>query len=263
MKTPGTDRVKVGISACFFHADPGRAIFTGKTLQYVEQSIAHWLMSSSAALPVMIPSPKGETQQGEVSLADYADWLDALVLEGGSDVSPTSYGETPLEPKWSGDRIRDDYERALLAAFAERGKPVLGVCRGLQLMNVAFGGTLLQDIETQRPGALRHRDPAVYDRNVHAVEFEPGTRLARVFEGTRTATVNSVHHQGVKDLAPGFVVEARCPDDGMIEAIRRPEGSYMAAVQWHPEFHRPELGVIDDTPLLRDFLEAARAARPA
>jgi putative glutamine amidotransferase len=261
MKTPGTDRVKVGISACFFHADPGRAIFTGKTLQYVEQSIAHWLMSSSAALPVMIPSPKGETQQGEVSLADYADWLDALVLEGGSDVSPTSYGETPLEPKWSGDRIRDDYERALLAAFAERGKPVLGVCRGLQLMNVAFGGTLLQDIETQRPGALRHRDAAVYDRNVHAVEFEPGTRLARVFEGTRTATVNSVHHQGVKDLAPGFVVEARCPDDGMIEAIRRPEGSYMAAVQWHPEFHRRGEGTLDDRPLLDEFLAAARAAR--
>ena len=261
MKTPGTDRVKVGISACFFHADPGRAIFTGKTLQYVEQSIAHWLMSSSAALPVMIPSPIGETQQGEVSLADYADWLDALVLEGGSDVSPTSYGETPLEPKWSGDRIRDDYERALLAAFAERGKPVLGVCRGLQLMNVAFGGTLLQDIETQRPGALRHRDAAVYDRNVHAVEFEPGTRLARVFEGTRTATVNSVHHQGVKDLAPGFVVEARCPDDGMIEAIRRPEGSYMAAVQWHPEFHRRGEGTLDDRPLLDEFLAAARAAR--
>ena len=255
------DRIKVGISACFFHADPARPIFTGKTLQYVEQSIAHWVMSSSEALPVMIPSPAGDTQKGEVSLADYADWLDALVLEGGSDVSPTSYGETPLEPKWSGDRIRDDYERALLAAFAERGKPVLGVCRGLQLMNVAFGGTLLQDIETQRPGALRHRDAVAYDRNVHAVEFEPGTRLAQVFEGVRGATVNSVHHQGVKDLAAGFVVEARCPADGMIEAIRRPQGSYMAAVQWHPEFHRRGEGTLDDRPLLDEFLAAARAAR--
>ena len=255
-----SDRLLIGISACFFHADPNRPIFTGKTLQYVEQSIAHWVMSTGA-LALMIPNPAGDTQKGNVDLDDYAERLDALVLEGGSDVSPTSYGETPLEPKWSGDRIRDDYERALLAAFAERGKPVLGVCRGLQLMNVAFGGTLLQDIETQRPGALRHRDAAVYDRNVHAVEFEPGTRLARVFEGTRTATVNSVHHQGVKDLAPGFVVEARCPDDGMIEAIRRPEGSYMAAVQWHPEFHRRGEGTLDDRPLLDEFLAAARAAR--
>jgi len=255
------DRVKVGISACFFHADPNRPIFTGKTLQYVEQSIAHWVASSGEALPVMIPSPVGDTQKGDVSLADYADWLDGLVLEGGSDVSPTSYGETAIEERWRGDRVRDDYERALLAAFEQRGKPVLGVCRGLQLMNVAFGGTLLQDIDTQRPGGVRHRDAGLYDRNVHPVEFEPGTGLAHVFEGTRSATVNSVHHQGIKDLASGFVVEARCPSDGMIEAIRRPNGSYMAAVQWHPEFHRAGEGTLDDRPLLDDFVAAARAAR--
>jgi putative glutamine amidotransferase len=255
------DRIKVGISACFFHADPKRPIFTGKTLQYVEQSVPHWVASSSAALPVMIPSPAGETQKGSVTLADYADWLDALLLEGGSDVAPGSYGETPLDPRWSGDRIRDDYERALLAAFADRGKPVLGVCRGLQLMNVAFGGTLLQDIDTQRPGPVRHRDAMLYDRNFHTVEFTAATRLAEVFEGTSSASVNSVHHQGIKDLAPGFVVEARCPADGMIEAIRRPQGSYMAAVQWHPEFHRRGEGTLDDRPLLDEFLAAARAAR--
>ena len=254
------DRIKVGISACFFHADATRPIFTGKTLQYVEQSIAHWVMSSGA-IAVMIPSPAGDTQKGDVALADYADWLDALVLEGGSDVSPTSYGETPLQPKWSGDRIRDDYERALLAAFAERGKPVLGICRGLQLMNVAFGGTLLQDIGTQRPGSREHRNAEIYDRNVHPVEFVKGTRLAVIFEGLDGAVVNSVHHQAIKDLAPGFVVEARCPADGMIEAIRRPNGSYMAAVQWHPEFHRAGEGTLDDRPLLDDFVRAARAAR--
>jgi putative glutamine amidotransferase len=252
--------VKVAISACFFHADPNRPIFTGKTLQYVEQSVAHWVASTSEALPVMVPSPLGDTRRGDVSLADYADWLDALVLEGGSDVSPTSYGETPIDPKWSGDRVRDDYERALLAAFAERGKPVLGICRGLQLMNVAFGGTLLQDIATQRPQSLVHRDAARYDRNLHEVVFEPGTHLARVFEGVPAATVNSVHHQAIKALAPGFVVEARCPADGLIEAIRRPQGSYMAAVQWHPEFHRPGEGTLDDRPLLDDFLAAARRA---
>jgi putative glutamine amidotransferase len=256
------DRIKVGISACFFHADPARPIFTGKTLQYVEQSIAHWAMSSGA-LAVMIPSPTGETQKGDVTLADYAGWLDALVLEGGSDVWPGSYGETPLEEKWSGDRIRDEYEKALLAAFAEHGKPVLGVCRGLQLMNVAFGGTLLQDIDTQRPGGVRHRDAVAYDRNLHGVEFVAGTRLAEIFEGTRSATVNSVHHQGIKDLAAGFVVEATCPSDGMIEAIRRPGGPFMAAVQWHPEFHRRGEGTLDDRPMLDDFLAAARAARSA
>jgi putative glutamine amidotransferase len=252
-------RVKVGISACFFHADPKRPIFTGKTLQYVEQSIAHWVMSTGA-LAVMIPSPAGDTQKGDVSLGDYADWLDALVLEGGSDVWPGSYREEPLDERWRGDRIRDEYEAALLHAFAARGKPVLGVCRGLQLMNVAHGGTLWQDIDTQRPGEVRHRDPVAYDRNLHALEFVAGTRLAEIFEGTPRATVSSVHHQAIKDLAPDFVVEARCPSDGMIEAIRKPGASYMAAVQWHPEFHRAGEGTLDDRPMLEDFLQAAHTA---
>jgi putative glutamine amidotransferase len=261
MAVPGAgERVKVGISACFFHADPKRPIFTGKTLQYLEQSIAHWVMSTGA-IAVMIPSPTGDTQKGDVGLDHYAAWLDALVLEGGSDLWPGSYGEEPLDERWRGDRVRDEYEKALLQAFASRGKPVLGVCRGLQLMNVAFGGTLLQDIDTQRPGAVRHRDAGLYDRNVHEVEFVAGTRLAEVFSGLASATVNSVHHQGIKDLAAGFVIEARCPSDGMIEAIRKPGRNYLAAVQWHPEFHRRGEGTLDDRPLLDDFLHAARAAR--
>ncbi len=256
-------RLKIGISACFFHADPNRPIFTGKTLQYVEQSIAHWVMSSGA-LAVMIPSPVGETQRGEVTLDHYAQWLDGLVLEGGSDVWPGSYGETPLQEKWAGDRVRDEYEKALVAAFGRVGKPVLGVCRGLQLLNVAFGGTLYQDIGTQLPEALVHRDAAIYDRNFHNVDFVPGSTLAGFFPQTPSAKVNSVHHQAIKDLAPGFDIEARSSDDGIIEAIRRtPDAgkSYVAAVQWHPEFHRNELGTLDDTSILEDFLSAARAAQ--
>ena len=254
------ERIKVGISACFFHADPERPIFTGKTLQYVEQSVAHWVMASGA-LAVMIPSPVGDTQRGDATVADYADWLDALLLEGGSDMWPGSYGEQPLDDKWRGDRIRDEYEIGLLRTFAARGKPVLGLCRGLQVMNVAHGGTLWQDIDSQRPGPVRHRDAVSYDRNVHALEFVAGTPLAELFAATPAVTVNSVHHQGIKDLAPGFVVEARCPADGMIEAIRRPGPGYMAAVQWHPEFHRRGEGTLDDAPILETFLDAARAAR--
>ncbi len=258
--TGSADRVKVGISACFFHSDVARPIFTGKTLQYVEQSIAHWVMSTGA-LAVMIPDPAGDTQQGDAALHDYAGWLDALVLEGGSDMWPGSYGETVLQDKWNGDRVRDDYEIALLRAFEHAGKPVLGICRGLQVMNVAHGGTLYQDIDTLRPGGVSHRDAGLYDRNLHPLEFEPGSRLAAIFEGTPTAVVNSVHHQAIKVLGGGLVVEARCPGDAMIEAIRRPGGSYMAAVQWHPEFHRRGEGTLDDLPMLEDFLRAARAAK--
>jgi len=253
-------RLLVGISACFFHADPDRPIFTGKTLQYVEESIAHWVMATGA-LALMIPNPSGETQKGDVGLDDYAERLDALVLEGGYDVWPGSYRETPLQERWSGDRIRDAYEQGLLRAFEARGKPVLGVCRGLHLMNVALGGTLYQDIDTQRPGPIRHRNAAVYDRNFHDVEFVAGTRLAAIHAGTARAKVNSVHHQAIKDLAPGLVVEALSPADGLIEAIRRPGDSFMAAVQWHPEFHRRIEGTLDDTPMLTDFLDAAARAQ--
>lgn len=254
------DRLKIGISACFLHPDPARAAFAKKTLQYVEQSMAHWIMSGGA-LPVMVPSPVGDTARGEIGFADYAHWLDGLVLHGGADVWPGSYGEAPLQARWSGDRIRDEYEQALVRAFVAAGKPVFGVCRGLQLINVAFGGTLYQDIATQRPEAVLHRDADQYDLHFHPLEIVPETRLSALLAGASSYKINSIHHQGIKDLAPGFVVEARSPEDGVIEAIRSTGPVYVAAVQWHPEFHQPALGTLDDTPLLIDFLAAAQAAK--
>jgi putative glutamine amidotransferase len=206
----------------------------------------------------MIPHPEGETRKGDVTLAHYAQWLDGLVLSGGSDVWPGSYGESPLDARWSGDRVRDEYEKALAAAFVAEGKPVFGVCRGLQLLNVAYGGTLYQDIVTQRTGAPSHREASSYDRHFHDVEFVPGTRLAELYPGMPRAKVNSVHHQAIKDLAPGFVVEARSPD-GLVEAVRRPGPGFVAAVQWHPEFHRAVDGTLDDGAILHDFLDAAKA----
>jgi putative glutamine amidotransferase len=256
-----TDRLKIAISACFFHADAERPIFKGKTLQYIEQSVAHWV-ASQGALPVMVPSPLGDTSRGTVGFDDYAQWLDGLVLMGGSDMWPGHYGEEPLKPQWSGDRVRDEYETALARAFVAAGKPVFGVCRGLQVLNVAFGGSLLQDIATMNPQARAHRSHELYDQNFHDVTFVPGTRLAQLYPAAARVSVNSVHHQGIKRLADDFVVEAVCPDDEMIEAVRWKGPSFVAAVQWHPEFHKPvEHGVIDDAPILQDFLDAARAAR--
>src|SRR5215470_3214295 len=163
--------IKVGISACFFHADPERPIFKGMTLQYIEQNMAHWVMQKNA-MALMIPSPDGPTRRGssEIGVGDYAHELDALVLMGGSDVCPETYGERPLKPEWNGDRVRDDYEIALLRAFMAAGKPVLGVCRGAQVINVAFGGTLHQDIRTQVPDALGHVDHQAYDGHAHEIE---------------------------------------------------------------------------------------------
>jgi putative glutamine amidotransferase len=256
-------RPRIGISACFFHADAARPIFTGKTLQYVEQSIVHWVQSAGA-LALVIPSPEGTTKRGDVTLRDYAQLLDGLVLEGGSDVWPGSYGEAPLAPEWSGDRVRDEYEIALLRAFVDAGKPVLGVCRGLQVINVAFGGTLYQDIGTQKPEAGAHRDASLYDQHFHEIELVAGSRLAQLYRGITRATVNSVHHQGIKDLAAGFVIEAVSLDDHIIEALRWTGPSYVAAVQWHPEFLDWKAAhLLSGDPILEDFLSAARAGASA
>ena len=255
-----TRRLQIGISGCFFHPDGDRKAAPSKTLLWIELSTAHWVMSGGA-LPFMVPSPFGNTARGDVTVADYASALDGLVLHGGADLWPGSYGEEPLRPEWSGDRARDEYEIALLRAFEAAGKPVFGICRGLQLINVAHGGTLYQDISTQRPGALVHRDASAYDLNFHLMDVLAGSRLADLLGGAGRHKINSVHHQGIKTLAEGFEVEAVSPEDGVIEAIRHRGAAWVHAVQWHPEFHFPELGVFDDTPLLHDFLQAVRAAR--
>ena len=257
-----TRRLKIGLSACFSHADPTRSLFSNKTLQYVEQSIAHWLMSSGAMV-VMVPCPTGSTQRGDTTYKHYASWLDGLVLHGGADVWPGSYGETPLEPQWSGDRMRDDYDKALVAAFEAAGKPIFGVCRGLQLLNVTYGGTLYQDIQTQVPDAFVHRDASIYDLNFHSVDIVQGSQLSNLYPGVERVRVNSIHHQAIKDLSPEFVAEAYSVKDGLIEAIRRkdPSKSYIAALQWHPEFHQQGSDTIDDGALLEDFLSAMALAK--
>ena len=268
----------IGASARIYH--PGEHASQGhpatgvwsKTLHYLEQSVAHWLLAGGA-VPVMVPAVDAESivQRSEIDLDDYAQALDGLVLQGGHDVAPETYGETPLHPDWHGDRVRDRYERDLVQAFVDAGKPVFGICRGLQLLNVHFGGTLWQDLETQCPPARQppaqhppvlHRVLGRYEHHHHAVQLVPGTRLAGLFPGAPHITTNSIHHQGIKHLAPDFLAEARCAEDGLVEAIRWRGPSFVAAVQWHPEFHEPgHPHTVDDRALLQDFLAAARAAR--
>ena len=256
----------IGVSARIHYPGtvgmPPAGVWT-KTVHYLEQSVAHWVLAGGA-IAVMVPAVDADSivKRSDLNLRDYAAALDGLVLQGGNDVAPESYGELPLDAEWHGDRVRDRYEIELVRAFVAAGKPVFGICRGLQLLNVAYGGTLLQDIATQHPQAVEHRLLGRYENHHHTVEFVAGTRLASLFPGVVRAVTNSIHHQGIKDLAPGFIVEARCPEDGMIEAIRHDGPGFLAGVQWHPEFHEPDHPVtIDDTAMLIDFLNAARQAR--
>lgn len=221
--------------------------------------MAHWIMSHGA-LPVLVP-----TDAGYFRPENLIEDIDGFLLQGGSDVSPRSYGEEPLRPEWQGDAIRDAYESELLKACMRADVPVLGVCRGAQLINVALGGTLYQDIQEQQPASLVHRDWQVYDELEHEVEILAGSRLSEIY-GAGPGRINSIHHQAIKDLAPDLEVEARSLPDGMVEAIRYrspyaagKEGPYVFAVQWHPEFQPARDPTrLPREPIFEDFLTAIR-----
>jgi putative glutamine amidotransferase len=256
--------LRIGLSARLLHAPPVELGFPGKILHYLEQSVAHWIMGHGA-LALMIPTIGQDAgiNRSAVSIRDYVSSLDGLVLQGGADVCPMSYGQEPLRPEWAGDRIRDLFEIDLIWEFVIQGKPVLGVCRGAQLINVACGGTLHQDIAEFCPGAGRHRDDALYDKFHHDIELLPDSRLAHLFPGQGICRVNSIHHQAINKLGKDLVVEARATGDGIVEAIRWTGAGYMFGCQWHPEFHEGGGDALDSGVVMRDFLEAARAARLA
>jgi putative glutamine amidotransferase len=253
-------RPRIGVSACFFHADPQRALFKGKTLLYAEESMLEWIISGGA-LPVMLPRASAALGVDEI-----VGSVDGLVLQGGSDMAPEHYGATPARPEWAGDAARDRYEMQLVRAFLARGKPLLGVCRGAQVLNVTLGGTLFQDIETLHPGRRVHRDWKVYDQHAHEIAIAPGSSLARWYAGAAHPTlVNSVHHQGLDLLGENLVVEATSVPDGVVEAVRYENGGGFAyGVQWHPEFifGAGGAGLLDPRPLLDAFIAAVDAGPP-
>lgn len=254
--------LRIGVSARLFHPEPGGKGLRGKTLQYLEESVAHWVMSRDV-LVMMIPTVghAGRLHPSNIRLRDYAHHLDGLVLQGGADVSPQTYADSAARPEWPGDRVRDMYELELLHEFVESGKPVLGICRGCQLINVAFGGTLYQDIATDVPSAVAHVNEE-YDRHRHAIVFPEGSTLVSLFPGKRDALVNSIHHQAVKTVGRDLNVEAISARDGLVEAVRYRRAPFVVGVQWHPEFHRASgAELLDCTPLLDMFLRAARETR--
>jgi putative glutamine amidotransferase len=232
---------RIGISPRLFHPEPGAKGVHTKMLDYLEHSVADWLHSRDALAFLLPVSERAR---------EYARALDGLVLQGGADISPLAYGEQPQKPEWAGDPVRDRFEIALVQAFTAAGKPVLGICRGAQLSNVALGGSLHQDIPNHRSDG--------YDRHSHQVRLERGSGLARLYGETGPRQVVSIHHQAIKRLGRDLVVEAHAEGDGVIEAVRSRGPTYICAVQWHPEFHGGRNGFLDGGPLLDEFLRATR-----
>jgi len=177
-------------------------------------------------VPLAVPTMLAADRAGAALAA-----VRGLVLTGGEDVAPDRYGAAPHPRLGEVDPVRDAAELALIAAARQRGMPILAICRGIQILNVALGGTLYQDLESERPGPVPHAGETSH----HAVRVETGSLLERTL-GTRSTTVNSRHHQAIRDLAPGLKAVAWA-DDGVIEGAEPADARapWMVAVQWHPE----------------------------
>jgi len=176
---------------------------------------------------VILPAGDGE------SARRLAESLDGVVLSGGADLDPTHFGEGPHPKLGYIDPERDQFELALVKAAIQAGTPVLAICRGIQVLNVAMGGTLYQDIPSQINGAIKHRQEAPRYHASHKVIVERHSKLAGMV-GAGEVLVNSFHHQAVRQVAPGLVVSARSPD-GVIEGIESAHDLFVVGVQWHPE----------------------------
>lgn len=240
--------IKLAVSSCFMHPDTKRNVFGPKQLNYLEQDMARFLASTDV-LPILIPDLEDDV------LSRYMDEMDGLVLQGGADLAPQTYGEEPIG-RWLGDRQRDQYELRLIALALERNLPILGICRGLQILNAFYGGTLYQDLATQLKPPIQHRDAVLYDSIHHVVHHTQGSLLEEVY-GTTKMMVNSVHHQGIKTLGKNLIVESICPHSQLIEAFRyRETQQFVWAVQWHPEFNHTLRGTIPaGVPIAMRFIE--------
>ena len=262
MSSNDSRKLMIGLSPRLLRQVPSELGFRGKTLQYLEQSVAHWVMALGA-LVVMVPTVERESliRRAYIDIADYVAALDGLILQGGADIDPRAYGEVPSNTIGPIDVMRDRFELDLLRAFMAAGKPVFGICRGMQLINVACGGNLHQDLRADGVTTHDHVDSDSYDQYVHPLVLDAGSWLSQRYDGATVGVVNSIHHQGVERLGDGLVVEARA-HDGVIEAIRGAGETFVLGVQWHPEFHDgSDERLLPADPLMQAFLDAAQARR--
>lgn len=212
-------------------------------------------VSAAGGVPVLIP-----LGLDEAALEALLDGLDGLLLTGGGDVAGEFYGSHRDDLIHDVDTDRDRVELFLARAAFDQHKPLLAICRGHQLLNVALGGTLYEDVAGLMPNAAKHDYFNEYPRNhrPHTVTIEPGSKLAEVLP-LADVPVNSLHHQGIRDLASDLVPVAYAPD-GLIEGVEAPSRPFVVGVQWHPE------NLVGDDPamlaLFRSFVSAAAEAEP-
>lgn len=206
-------------------------------------------LEQAGAAPLILPLTEDLEE-----LRRFAALCDGFLFPGGHDVDPALYGAERSELCGVVCPQRDGMESRFFPLALETGKPLLGICRGIQLMNVMLGGTLYQDLPAERPGPVEHHGQPPYDQVIHTVSVEKNSPLYRAL-GVEELGVNSYHHQGIRELGRGLRVAAEAPD-GLPEALYLPEHRFALAVQWHPEFSYQTDG--NSRKLFRAFTEACR-----
>jgi len=223
----------------------------GHFMDYTFSDYSQAVLGAGGA-PVIIPAA-----QDRKSLETVLGSVQGLILSGGPDIHPRHYGEEPLAGLGEVDEALDRMELLAAGLAVERNLPLLGICRGIQVLNVALGGTLYQDIATQAPDSICHTPKTDKAVNTHTVRIVAGSRLRQII-GKHEIWVNGKHHQSLKDLAPDLVLTARAKD-GIVEAVELPGKRFIVGVQWHPE------GTWRDDPFSRKlfsaFVQAARGRR--
>ncbi len=238
------------------HADSGSSGYSAPLIGIASLTSENYIRAirDSGGIPVVLPNTDGSTEK----INDYLERLDGLLMPGGADIPPSEYGEEAHPTVKLLDEDRFQFEKALAEAWIKRSdKPMLGICLGSQWINVASGGSLVQDIPSEF--GVNHRDVS------HNVTIEADSRLCKIF-GNTDFEVNSLHHQAVRDVGEGLRIVARCPD-GVVEATESTDPDrFLIGVQWHPEKLMPENE--QQAKLLQAFVKAAadhsaRTAAPA
>jgi putative glutamine amidotransferase len=218
---------KILITGSSLETENGDATYVGKA--YTEAIV------SVGGIPLILPLTDKRQEQHKCSIID-KDWLagfDGLMLTGGEDIDPLLYGKNPHRKLGRIAPDRDIVEMAIIPLALSVNMPIFGICRGMQVLNVACGGTLYQDIYSQASGIMQHRQNAPRNHSTHGVNITKNSRLHKIFK-SKYIYVNSYHHQAIDKIADGFIVSAQA-DDGIIEAIETVDGTFVIAVQWHPE----------------------------
>lgn len=205
-------------------------------------------VEACGGLPMVLPLTEPELFQRLIDLCD------GVIFTGGEDVDPQFYGAEPLQHLGPILPHRDRVEIAAVRYTRAQHKPLLAICRGAQVLNVALGGTLYQDLPSQYPGALQHMQKAARGQDTHWAEIAEGSGLHRIFGQTRVR-INSLHHQALERVADGLVVTATA-SDGVIEAVEDPEAAFTIGVQWHPESMWARDSLMKA--LFQDFVEHSR-----